>query len=66
MQKYRNASVLAFMETWLGSHNNIHAFIFDCFGTVLRLDRDEQSTSKEHGDTVYFYINDILLHGHHL
>lgn len=36
------------METWLDSHIDDHALFTDGFGTSLRLDRDKQSTGKEH------------------
>lgn len=57
LHEYRNASILAFTETWLKPSDDNKVLHLDGFGTPIRLNRDCDVTGKQHGGGVCFYIN---------
>lgn len=57
LNEYRNACVLAIMETWLFHKDSDADLVIDEFGTPLRTDRDNDITEKSQGGRVCLYIN---------
>lgn len=49
LHEYWTASILAFTETWLNNNDSDNMLHIDGFAPPLRLYRDNELTSKQHG-----------------
>lgn len=58
MHKYRNTHMMAFIETWLNDSIDDSTLRIEGFGTLIWLDRDKETTGKEHGGGVCVYIKE--------
>ncbi|KAE8297833.1 hypothetical protein D5F01_LYC02304 [Larimichthys crocea] len=58
LEKFRDACIMAFTETWLTSNDPETDLSLSGFGVPIRLDRDADVTGKSHGGGVCLYVNE--------